>query len=232
MNDSKIKNLPITPSEKALANVSLTLFVMSIVGLLLAFLNENEYVVDAVLTPEQISVSDVVSLLSESLALLSLAGLLLLFRRALRRVGDYPYKSFHLKSVVSLVVSLCVFIVVGKLFVLTDWAAGGSFVIDFLSITSQIFIAVFGTTFLQLLFRSVRGRLHRLVLYVVYSVLTVILLSVAFFFLAVLPVPDWIFTLLVCVSLVSVLVGFFCLYAMLEQRHRHIELMGHPQDDE
>lgn len=108
MNYSKIKTLPITPSEKALANVSLTLFVMSIVGLLLAFLNENEFVVDAVLTPEQISVSDVVSLLSESLALLSLAGLLLLFRRALRRVGDYPYKSFHLKSVVSLVVSLCV----------------------------------------------------------------------------------------------------------------------------
>ena len=228
MNYSKIKTLPITPSEKALANVSLTLFVMSIVGLLLAFLNENEYVVDAVLTPEQISVSDVVSLLSESLALLSLAGLLLLFRRALRRVGDYPYKSFHLKSVVS----LCVFIVVGKLIVLADWAADGSFVIDFLSVTSQIFIAVFGTNFLQQLLRSVRGRLHRLVLYVVYSVLTVILLSVAFFFLAVLPVPDWIFTLLVCASLVSVLVGFFCLYAMLEQRHRHIELMGHPQDDE
>ena len=147
MNYSKIKTLPITPSEKALANVSLALFVMSIVGLLLAFLNENEFVVDAVLTPEQISVSDVVSLLSESLALLSLAGLLLLFRRALRRVGDYPYKSFHLKSVVSLVVSLCVFIVVGKLFVLADWAAGGSFVIDFLSVTSQIFIAMFGTTF-------------------------------------------------------------------------------------
>ena len=54
MNYSKIKTLPITPSEKALANVSLTLFVMSIVGLLLAFLNENEFVVDAVLTPEQI----------------------------------------------------------------------------------------------------------------------------------------------------------------------------------
>lgn len=215
MEHMKLNEIPILVEEKRLIRVCFPVYMLSLFGLLYAFLTQPDIIFPDDLIPDRLLFSDYVSLICESTALFAFSGLIYVFYQALERIIDYDRvlsaRFFLMASV------LCVPFYVLSAKIGTMWF-GTAGLPGALDLFSNILIVIFLFSTLNslcILYLSTEEKLRVLSQRALLCYVGMLVLGLCFFLLALTSVPNLLLASIAVVQLVLAALVFKSLYAML-----------------
>lgn len=203
MREFLISDFRLTNKESGLLSAFSILFDFSLVALFLSIVNQSGVVFNAPLSANNITISDNVSIFSESFASLSCVGFMVILYRSLSRLTDIPrLKWAKFLTLVGIVCGI-LYILAGKLALLVYGTESAPWVVDFLGVATGRFCFISMLVALVSVQLRLSLPLHRVSRRGFLSLTFGILLLVCVPFVGLMDVPEWVLTILLGG-------GFFC----------------------